>query len=90
MGERVILLQRLATIQRVNSSDPEEDVEIETPLTKEQATYNKQHKRLRARVESVFGSVKNRFATLRVPFKESPEQLCYLVYFAFGLYNKML
>ena len=58
-----------------------------TVLTNLQMRYNDEHKHLRARVESVFGQIKDRFEKLHFPFAESDKQLDYLFFYAIGVHN---
>jgi hypothetical protein len=61
-----------------------------TKLTKEQQTLNKQIRNLRARVELPFGIIHNKFKALSKTFRDNADQLDYLVFYAFGIYNRQL
>lgn len=56
-------------------------------LTNAQKKENRDHSRLRARVEMPFGWLKNTFAALEKPWAGGLEQLDYLVSYAVGIYN---
>lgn len=56
-------------------------------LTKEQQAKNKAIRQARARVESPFGEVKQKWAALSSPWGESESQLDSLVFLAFGIHN---
>jgi len=58
-------------------------------LTKEQKTYNTQHKNARNKVELPFGWIKQTFKSLEKPnpWQESEEQMDYCVGYAVGLWN---
>jgi len=58
------------------------------PLTKKQIERNKKIRKLRARVENPFGKIDKKWKALTRPWKEEPEQLDDLVFFAFGVLNK--
>ena len=56
--------------------------------TNKQIARNKRIRTLRARVENPFGKIDKKCKSLTKPWKEAPEQLDALVYFAFGILNK--
>lgn len=56
-------------------------------LTKEQQSYNVKVHKLRARIENIFGDMKDTFQILGKKFGEGIEQLDYLVTFAAAVHN---
>ena len=56
-------------------------------LTKQQQTFNKKQKALRAKVEEPFGQMKVLFPTLKQPWAESDKQLDCLVWMAAAIVN---
>ena len=58
-----------------------------TVLTNEQKMKNNQIHKLRARVESPFGLIKNKFKSLNSKFGDNKEQHDCLVFFAIGVHN---
>jgi len=57
-------------------------------LTEKQIKRNKRIRTLRARVENPFGKIDNKWKSLTKPWKEDPEQLDALVFFAVAVLNK--
>lgn len=75
--------------KRKRDEDDEEGEDV--ALTKDQQAFNKDHQHARARVESPFGWMKQKFASLDRPWAESDtSQLDYLVYIAAGVYNHVI
>lgn len=62
------------------------DVKI-SKLTKKQQKENKIIRELRARIETPFGILKNKFNALKKPWAEDVEQMDCLVYYACGIMN---
>jgi DDE superfamily endonuclease len=54
-----------------------------------ESNYSKGIKTLRARMENIFGFIKNKFKSLKEPFKESGNQHDALVYYAIGVYKSL-
>lgn len=59
-------------------------------LSKEQASFKRQHQTLRARVENVFGLLSRKFVCLREPWADSDKQLDHVVMIAAAIYNNNL
>jgi hypothetical protein len=56
-------------------------------LTYKQRAFNKKHRKVRARVESPFGEMKNSFKCLKIPFRDGDEQMDYAVTYIMGFHN---
>ena len=56
-------------------------------LTKKQIDYNSSHSHLRARIEMLFGWVKNTFLCFSQPFPEELEQLDLIFIYVIGIHN---
>ena len=79
---------RKAKKKRTNDSTPNDDpLKGATKLNKQQEEWNSALSVIRARVESPFGIIKRRWASLAEPFRESEEQQDYLVSIALATEN---
>jgi hypothetical protein len=56
-------------------------------LTKKQKEFNKKHRHARARVESPFADLKNKFKCFTKPFRDGDEQMDFAVTYAMGFHN---
>lgn len=77
------------------SSPPPDPYEFEpnipiTKPTKDKESWDHAIKSMRARIEGLFGWLKNTFKALNMPFSESFNQQDALVYYAVGVYNRKI
>jgi hypothetical protein len=59
-------------------------------LTRTQVKFNNAHKKARARIESVFGSIMNMFESLCQPWFSDEGELADIIYYACGIHNYKL
>ena len=88
MKNKDLFPKTLVNLKEGKDMDSDGDGADEVELTKEQSSDNKKVKKIRARIESIFGEVKTRWKALAMPFAEEPAQLDALVFFAFAVHNR--